>query len=206
MPSFLSLLALAALSAVALADNPIINSLSFSGNGCPQGTVKFSEVKYNGSTTWIYFDVQNFTTAIGSGSSVYDHTKNCQLHASFDLGDDWSVAAVGYQAAGKAYLESGVTATWFATYYDSEDASNTVTTQSSMTGGGSYASDSGQTFVKEDDVPNPVWSGCGGSSVVNANLRIALTSTDASADGTVALSKGTGSSWSFGVGLQFKNC
>lgn len=150
--------------------------------------------------------MQNFTVAIGPSSTVYDHTKNCQLHANFDLGSDWSVAAVGYQAAGHAYLPSGVTATWFGTYYDSEDASNTVTTQTSMTGGSSYAAGTGKDFTVEQDVANPVWSGCGGSDITNANVRIALSETDSSASGTVALSKGTGSSWSLGVGFQFKNC
>jgi hypothetical protein len=155
---------------------------------------------------WIHFDVQNFTVAIGPGTSVYDHTENCQLHASFDLGNDWSVAAVGFQATGKAYLESAVTASWFGTYYFSQDASNTVTTQTKTTGGGSYDDGTGQTFTKEDDVANPIWSDCGSDPILNANFRVALTSTDSNADGSIALSKGAGSAWSWGVGLQFKNC
>jgi hypothetical protein len=150
--------------------------------------------------------VQNFTVAIGPNTSVYDHTENCQLHADIDLGNDWSVAAVGYQAAGHAYLEAGVSANFYGTYYFSEDASNTVTTETTITGGGLWDNGNGQALTKEDDVANPIWSPCGGDELLNANFRIALTETDSSAAGEIALSKGAGSSWSWGVGLQFKQC
>lgn len=85
---------------------------------------------------------------------------------------------------GYAELDSSVTGTFFSTYYFSENAADTTTTQTSIKGGGVWAN--GQVYTKEDIVPSEhyVRSRCGGdSSILNINNRISLTSTDSNGSG-----------------------
>lgn len=79
-----------------------------------------------------------------------------------------------------------MTGTFYSTYYFSENAADTTTTQTSINGGGIWAD--GQVYTKENLVPSEkyVRSRCGGgSSILNINNRIALTSTDSDASGVL---------------------
>lgn len=84
---------------------------------------------------------------------------------------------------GYAQLDKGVTGTFFSTYFFSQDASATMTTQTSITGGGVWAD--GQVYTKVDKVPTAsyVWSPCGAQGILNVNNRLALTTTDKTASG-----------------------
>lgn len=85
---------------------------------------------------------------------------------------------------GFAQLDAAVTGTFFSTYYFSDNAAETSTTQTSIQGGGIWAD--GQVYTKQDLVPaeKEVRSRCGGdSSILNINNRIALSSSDSHAQG-----------------------
>lgn len=84
---------------------------------------------------------------------------------------------------GYAQLDKGVTGTFFSTYFFSQDASATTTTQTSITGGGVWAD--GQVYTKVDkvDTASYVWSPCGAQGILNVNNRLALTTTDRNAAG-----------------------
>jgi hypothetical protein len=86
---------------------------------------------------------------------------------------------------GYALLEEGVTGTFFSTYYFSQDAKATTTTQTTITGGGIWAA--GQVYTKSDKIPTAsyIYSPCGASGILNINNRIALTSTNPNAFGMI---------------------
>ena len=84
---------------------------------------------------------------------------------------------------GYAQLEPGVTGSFYSTYFFSQSASDTTTTQTSISGGGIWAQ--GQVYTKADTIPTAsyIYSPCGANGILNINNRIALTSTNSSAMG-----------------------
>lgn len=61
-----------------------------------------------------------------------------------------------------------------------------TTTQTSITGGGTWAN--GQVYTKQDQIPTTsvIWSPCGQTGILNVNNRIALTSSNATASGQIS--------------------
>jgi len=159
-----------------------ISSVSFSGNGCPQNSVSTS---ISTDKTVVTFGFDSFQTYIGPGTSVSDHTKNCQLHLNLLYPSGFTFAVVDATYHGYAQLDSGVSGTFLSTYYFSQDASATATTQTTITGGGVWAN--GQVYTKDDQVPTAsfIWSPCGANGILNVNNRIALSSSSSSASGEV---------------------
>lgn len=121
-----------------------ITSASFSGNGCPQGTVTTT---FSTDKTVVTFGFDSFQTYIGPGTLASDHSKNCQLHLSLSYPGGFQYAVVDSTYHGYAQMDTGVTGTFYSTYYFSQDASATTTTQTSLTGGGTWAQ--GQVYTKE---------------------------------------------------------
>lgn len=121
-----------------------IGASSFSGNGCPQGTVSTS---FSSDKTVVTFGFDSFQTYIGPGTAVADHSKNCQLHLTLNYPGGFQYALVDSTYHGYAQMDTGVKGTFYSTYYFSQDASATTTTQTSLTGGGIWAA--GQVYTKE---------------------------------------------------------
>ncbi|KAB5517349.1 hypothetical protein GE09DRAFT_979172 [Coniochaeta sp. 2T2.1] len=157
-----------------------ITSASFSGNGCPQGTVSTS---ISPDKTVITFGFDKFQTYIGPGFDPTQKTKNCQLHLNLKYPGGFQFSVVDSTYHGYAQLEAGVTGTFYSTYYFSQSAGDTTTTQTSIAGGGIWAQ--GQVYTKADQVPTAsyIYSPCGANGILNVNNRIALTSTNSSAIG-----------------------
>ncbi|KAL2173582.1 uncharacterized protein P884DRAFT_280878 [Thermothelomyces heterothallicus CBS 202.75] len=176
-----------------------IVSASFSGNGCPQGTVSTS---ISPDKTVITFGFDAFQTYIGPGFNPTERSKNCQLHLNLQYPSGFQFAVLESTYHGYAQLETGVTGTFYSTYYFSQDASATTTTQTSITGGGIW--EQGQVYTKTDQIPTAsyIFSPCGANGILNINNRIALTSTNSSAiglitddDATVALTQQINIAW-----------
>ncbi|EGS22611.1 uncharacterized protein CTHT_0010820 [Thermochaetoides thermophila DSM 1495] len=159
-----------------------IVSATFSGSGCPQGSVSTS---ISPDKTVITFGFDKFQTYIGPGTTIADRTKNCQLHLNLKYPGGFQFAVVESTYHGYALLEEGVTGTFFSTYYFSQDAKATTTTQTTITGGGIWAA--GQVYTKSDKIPTAsyIYSPCGASGILNINNRIALTSTNPNAFGMI---------------------
>lgn len=141
-----------------------IASASFSGNGCPQGTVSTS---ISSDKTIITFGFDAFQTYIGPGTStpqssypppsscyvltrrsaVADRSKNCQLHLTLNYPGGFQYAVLDSTYHGYAQMDAGVTSSFLSTYYFSQDASATTTTKTSLTGGGIWAA--GQVYTKQ---------------------------------------------------------
>ncbi|KAK8122949.1 hypothetical protein PG984_011619 [Apiospora sp. TS-2023a] len=164
-------------------DSIQIISASSSGNGCPQGSIT---TNISPDRTVITFGFDAFQTYIGPGTNVSDRTKNCQLHLNLKYPGGFQYALVDSTYHGYAQLEKGVTGTFLSTYYFSQDASATTTTRTSITGGGVW--EAGQVYTKEDKIPTTsvIWSPCGQTGLLNVNNRIALTSTNKTASGSIS--------------------
>ncbi|KAL2022974.1 hypothetical protein VTK56DRAFT_4189 [Thermocarpiscus australiensis] len=159
-----------------------IESASFSGNGCPQGSVSTS---LSDDKTVITFGFDLFQTYIGPGISITERSKNCQLHLSLKYPGGFQFSVVESTYHGYAQLEPGVTGTFYSTYYFSQDAQATTTTQTSISGGGIW--EEGQVYTKADQIPTAsyIYSPCGSSGILNVNNRIALTSSNSTAFGSI---------------------
>ncbi|KAI0173687.1 hypothetical protein GGR52DRAFT_401097 [Hypoxylon sp. FL1284] len=160
-----------------------IVSASASGNGCPQGTVT-SDLSTDGKVITFGFDA--FQVYTGPDTKQSDKSKNCQLHLNLKYPGGFQYAVVESTYHGYAQLESGVTGTFYSTYYFSQDAAATTTTRTSIEGGGTWAD--GQVYTKQDLVPTAsiIWSPCGASGILNVNNRVALTSSNSSASGQIS--------------------
>ncbi|RYC57538.1 hypothetical protein CHU98_g8675 [Xylaria longipes] len=161
----------------------LITSVSASGNGCPQGSVA-TELSPDRQVVTFGFDA--FQTYIGPGTSIADRTKNCQLHLNLKYPGGFQFAVVESTYHGYAQLEKGVTGTFYSTYYFSQSPADTTTTTTSITGGTTW--EFGDVYTKQDQIPTAsiIWSPCGATGILNVNNRIALTSTNSSASGTIS--------------------
>jgi hypothetical protein len=136
---------------------------------------------------------------------VSDHTKNCQIHLNLKYpgGFDFTVVDATYH--GYAQLDKSVTGTFLSTYYFSQDASATVTTSTTISGGGLWAA--GQVYTKADQVPTAsyIYSPCGANGILNVNNRIALTSSNTTASGAITDDDAT-VAFTHSVHLQWFKC
>jgi hypothetical protein len=206
MKSFAALLLPALVAATPLQFNDLpnprdiqISGVSTSGNGCPQGTVSY-DISPDRTVVTLGFD--GFQTYIGPGTKPADRSKNCQIHLTLRYPSGWQFSVVDSTYHGYAQLDSGVTGTFYSTYFFSQDASRTTTTQTTISGGGVWAN--GQVYTKNDKVPTSsyVWAPCGANGILNINNRIALTSSNSQASGmitdddaTVAFTQQVNLSW-----------
>ncbi|KAF2184023.1 hypothetical protein K469DRAFT_727654 [Zopfia rhizophila CBS 207.26] len=156
---------------------------SYSGNGCPQGSVSTSTSL---DKTVITYGFDQFQTYIGPGTKPADHSKNCQLHLNLKYPGGFQYAVVDATYHGFARLDDGVTGTFLTTYFFSEDAAKTSTTRMTASGGGALAQ--GQVYTKQDKVETTsvVWSPCGINGMLNINNRLSLTAKNSNAAGELS--------------------
>lgn len=169
------------------ADTPDPNDIqivgvSFSGSGCPQGSVSTS---ISLDKTVVTFGFDQFQTFIGPGYDLGDKTKNCQLHLNLKYPGGFQFAVLDSTYHGFAQLDAGVTGSFYSTYYFSQDAAATATTQTSISGGGAWAA--GQVYTKNDQIPTAsvIYAPCGANGILNVNNRIVLASANKTATGQV---------------------
>ncbi|EUC49626.1 hypothetical protein COCMIDRAFT_84044 [Bipolaris oryzae ATCC 44560] len=170
------------------ADGPNPNDITildttYSGNGCPQGSVSTSK---SADKTVITYGFDKFQAYIGPGTVPSDRSKNCQIHLNLRYPGGFQYAVVDATYHGWARLDAGVNGTFITTYYFSEDAGKTQTTRMSVSGGGAFAN--GLVYTKQDAVETTatIWSPCGANGILNVNNRIALTSKNADAAGEMS--------------------
>ncbi|PSN72349.1 hypothetical protein BS50DRAFT_484231 [Corynespora cassiicola Philippines] len=160
----------------------IIDS-TYSGNGCPQGSVSTST---SPDKTIVTYGFDAFQTYIGPQTKPSDHSKNCQLHLNLKYPGGFQYAVVDATYHGWARLDEGVTGQFITTYFFSQDASRTSSTRMTAQGGGALAN--GQIYTKNDKVETTatIWSPCGGTGILNVNNRLSLTSKNPSASGELS--------------------
>jgi len=153
-----------------------------SGNGCPQGTVS---TNFSPDQTVVTFGFDSFQTYIGPDTKPADHSKNCQIHLTLKYPGGFQYSLMSATYHGYARLDAGVTGNFYSTYFFSQDASNTASSKTTISGA-DYLN--GQIYQKTDVVENAstVWSPCGATGILNINNRIALTSTGSSLAGELS--------------------
>lgn len=159
--------------------SPTFVGASWSGNGCPQGTVEFdpSDADQQGAGPVVF---RRFYNAIGPEVDPTSKTKNCQAHFNVkNIESGWQFAVKNLKVRGYADFDQGITLTVYATSYFSQNARDTVTQQFSKVGAykGGLAID-----VPFDETTGP-WSPCGSTGILNVNFRTAFTSSNRAANG-----------------------
>jgi len=159
-----------------------IDKATFSGNGCPQGSVS---TNISPDRTVITFGFDKFQTYIGPGIPRSENSKNCALHLTLKYPGGFQFSVVESTYHGYALAEKGITGNFYSTYFFSQDAEATTTTKTSIAGGGIW--EQGQVYTKNDKIPTSsyIFGPCGASGILNVNNRIALTSSNSSAYGSI---------------------
>jgi len=163
-------------------DQIIIKEVDSSGTGCPQGSVSES-LSTDGLVVTFGFD--DFYAEIGPAAAQADKTKNCQLHLTLDYPGGFQYAVVDAVYHGYARLDPGVTGTFLSTYFFSQNAAQTTTTRSTISGADWV---DGNVYTKEDEVESTViiWSPCGAEGILNVNNRISLSATNSTLTGELS--------------------
>jgi len=174
-----------------------INSISYGGTGCPQGSVG-SFISPDRQTFTLIFD--SYVASIGPGIPITLARLNCQLNIDLQYPSGFQYSILGTQFRGYAGLDAGINGLQQATYYFSGSSSQV---SSSTSFKGPISSD----YSIADTIPftSTIFSPCGAALPLNVNSQVRLTSTNSknsgiitndSIDGTIA----------FQVGVQWQKC
>src|ERR1700712_3703638 len=139
MKSFIPSLFFAAVSAIPTQLSPdasapgqvTIEQTSYSGNGCPQGTVS---TLLSPDKSVVTFGFDSFQATIGPGAAQTDHQKNCQLHLGLRYPQGFQLSVMTATYHGYVRLDPGVTANFISSYYFSQDAWNTGSFRTTLQG------------------------------------------------------------------------
>jgi hypothetical protein len=152
-----------------------VQSITYGGSGCPQGTVATSFSDDRETFTMIF---DEFIASMGKNVPITEARKNCQLNLQLQYpgGFQYSILSADYR--GYAYLEKGVTGTQQSIYYFSGQTAQADT-------GTSWKGPMDEDYLLSDTAVSAtlVWSPCGALGMLNINSAIKLTSTNSSASG-----------------------
>jgi hypothetical protein len=143
-----------------------VESISYGGSGCPQGTVGQSLSDDRSSLTLIF---DSFIASTGPGVPVTESRKNCQINVNLHVPQGWSFALASFDYRGFVELPAGVTASQTATYYFQGAATQSPRSTSFV---GPVAKD----YLVHDQVPllSLIWSQCNAVRPININSQIAI--------------------------------
>ncbi|KAK3395411.1 hypothetical protein B0T20DRAFT_418686 [Sordaria brevicollis] len=174
-----TLTALISLTTLALAESPAgtprINSVSYSGSGCPQTQAKFSGSLNNPTLTFNRFAIEYPNTV--------NRTANCQVHLQAKgVSAGWQVSVKDTFVDGHVTLDPGAALDYFSTVYYSANADNAIEKQQ-VTSKGTLSNEGSSKIDKAITLQNHfnsrAWSSCTTSSddgfgILNINFRGAL--------------------------------
>jgi len=174
-----------------------INSISYGGTGCPQGSVG-SFISADRQTFTLIFD--SYVASIGPGVAVTDNRLNCQLNIDLEYPPGFQYSVLGTTFRGYAGLDKGVTGVQSALYYFSGSATQVST---STTFNGPTDGD----YEISDTIPftSTIFSPCGAALPLNINSQVRLTSTVTTATGILTDDSIDGKI-TFEVGVQWQKC
>lgn len=156
-----------------------IKNVVYGGSGCPQGSLDISFT--DSKLLPIYFS-KEFTARVGSGVSVEEARKNCQLNINLEYSPGYSFSIFSVDYSGWADLDSGVTGLLRSNYYFSGYTEQTSLSQNIV---GPFHGK----YIKHDEVSESRWSPCGSSSLFNINSEIALSPIGQSPSGTLVATR-----------------
>lgn len=191
-----------------------INSISYGGTGCPQGSV--GSFISDDRQTWVSKDVivvvdaypptrftlifDSYVASIGPTVAATENRKNCQLNLDLQYPSGFQYSVFTTQFRGYAALDKGVQGTQKATYYFSGQSAQV---SSATVFDGPLSTD----YSVSDSVPftSTIWSPCGQALPLNINSQVRLTSSVASATGLLTDDSIDGHI-TFVVGIQWQAC
>lgn len=174
-------------SASAEGPNPAelyIQSVTYGGAGCPQGSVSQS-FSADRETFTLLFD--QFVASSGPGVPPAESQKNCQLNVNLREPPGIQVGVTAFDYRGFVHLPAGMTAESSTTYFfQGQQLQGTTTTFHGPVSQDYLATDSGLNVTT-------VWSACGTSTPLNINHQVRVIGpsdllgqiTTASIDGSV---------------------
>jgi hypothetical protein len=172
MFKFHSLLLVTGLAACLHAAGPnpadiYVQSISYGGTGCPQGTVGQS-ISDDRSVFTLIFD--SYVASSGPGVPITESRKNCQLNINLHIPQGWAVAIGNVTYRGYAQLPAGVTGEQTALYYFQGTTQQALARTPIV---GPVAKD----YTLSDTLPltTLVWSACNAVVPVNVNTQVKLT-------------------------------
>ncbi len=156
-------------SGVAAADVPEevnLGGLTAGGTGCPAGSVS---VNINDTYGELSFVMDQFVVQVGSGASIGDSRKFCQISLDLAAPAGWQYALTGMTVRGFAELDAGVVATVQAqTYFSGQ--TETASIEDQIVGPESSAYEFNAEWAPEE----LSWSPCGASRALNVKTAIRL--------------------------------
>ncbi|KAG9228494.1 secreted protein [Amylocarpus encephaloides] len=172
-----------------------INSISYGGTGCPQGSVG-SFISADRLTFTLIFD--SFVASIGPGVPVTASRINCQLNINLQYPSGFQYSVLGTDFRGYAGLDAGITGVQSANYYFSGSQAQAAT---STTFKGPMSGD----YLISDKIPftSTIWSPCGAALPLNVNSQVRLTSSKSAASGLMTQDSIDGKV-TFVVGVQWQ--
>lgn len=175
--TMMKLLAITLLSALVYAAPPTvkpgvsnvrIESITYGGSGCPQGTLS-QVISADGTVFTVMYD--NFVASFGAGAkSPIDFRKNCQLTVRLTIPSSLSFTVVSTDYRGFVNLAQGVTATARNIYYFSGDTRQAEIKKV-------FTGPVTKSYLDHVDlaVENQIWSQCNEDQLINFSNSLLLT-------------------------------
>ncbi|KAJ3368558.1 hypothetical protein HDU91_000470 [Kappamyces sp. JEL0680] len=176
-----------------------INNIVHGGSGCPQGSAAVVLSDDRQTFTVIY---DKFIAFSGTGSTVKDTRKNCQLNVGLSYPQGWSYTVITVDYRGYAQLPAQVTAVQKAIYYFSGDQEQTASQRVIPE---NYVGD----YVFRDTLLSSavVWSPCGANANINIDASVRLVGTAAAlAQGAQVTVDSTDGKFKQVFGIQWQQC
>jgi hypothetical protein len=173
-----------------------VQSISYGGTGCPQGSVGSSFSNDRQSFTLIF---DSFVASAGPGVPLPESRKNCQLNVNIHLPGGFSYSVATFDYRGYVQLPAGATAEQKSTYYFQGESAQ-------ASAGSRFSGPVAKDYLSRDTLGLAalVWMPCGRVVPVNINAQVRVTApagqqaqmTTDSIDGKVRQI----------LGLQFRRC
>jgi hypothetical protein len=174
-----------------------IQSVTYGGTGCPQGSVGNSIASDRSSLTLIF---DRFVASVGPGVPITEARKNCQINLNLHIPQGWAFSIATFDYRGYVQLAAGQRATQKAIYYFQGE-----TTQASAEA--NFAGPVARDYLVRDTIPlnTVVWSDCGVVRPVNINAQVRIDNTNPQASGQITTDSIDGKVRHI-LGLQWRRC
>jgi hypothetical protein len=141
-----------------------MESISYGGSGCPQGSVGQSIAEDRQSFTLIY---DSFVAYTGSSAPITASRKNCQINLNLVYPEGFSYTITRFLYRGYVQLPSGVTAEQKAIYYFQGEVDQASATTR-------FVGPTAKDYLTGDSIEAAVYSPCGQVVPLNVNSQVRI--------------------------------
>ena len=145
-----------------------IRSIVYAGTGCPQGTLS---AQITGSRDGLDFVIDGMSAEAGTGISLREGRKNCQVMIDLQVPSGWTYAVKRAEFKGWYDMERGTQGYHrLATYFQGQADTGTTQLNFNGTNWGYYD------LIKTVPASELVWSPCGLQRALNINTSVSVRS------------------------------